>query len=126
MKIFFRVFLFCLALTFGFVAMAQVLPNLDPISNADFFSDAMKQLSGLNFNGGYLLVAGVVVQVAIGFLKTPLCGSIFPALNGFGKLCVVYLLSLLSGIIVLKSQGLSWSAVLVHSQTIFAFGVVIN
>lgn len=130
MKNFFRglcqIFLFSIIFAFAVGAMAQVVPSMDPISNSDFFSDSLSQLSSLNFNGGFLVIAGVVVQIIIRFLKTPLFGSLFPALNGFGKLCVVYLLSLLSGIIVLKSQGLAWPAVLLHSQTVFAYGVVIN
>lgn len=117
---------FMAIILFGFAAMAQVAPNLDPISNMDFFSDALKQLSSAEFNAGGLVLAGVVVQIFVKFLKTPFCGSIFPAFSGFGKLCIVYVLSIISGIIVLKSQGLSWPAVLVHSQTVFAYGVLLN
>lgn len=115
---------FIILFTLG--ALAQVPPDLAEISNSDFFTLAMKDLTNSNFNGGVLVIAGLVVQIAVRFFKTPLAGSLFPKLTGAGKITVVYLLSLLAGIIALKSQGLSWSATLLHSQTVFAYGVAIN
>lgn len=102
---------------FAAVAVAQdVIP---PVSETDLRAFLMalggaKTLSTLG-------IVGLVVQAIMLFLKSSL-GEI----TGKWQLSLVLIFTFVGGIIGLKSGGMDWGAVLVHSSTIGAAQVLMH
>lgn len=90
----------------------------DPATNLDteiFLQAAMVALGSWKSLGA-MGVAALITQLLMLMLRTPL-GSF----AGKWKLVVVYLLSVVSGLLVLKVSGMSWGAAALHTQTLAAF-----
>lgn len=65
---------------------------------------------------GAMGLAALITQLLMLMLRTPL-GSF----AGKWKLVAVYLLSVISGLLILKVSGMSWGAAALHTQTLAAF-----
>lgn len=117
-------FLGLLFFTLPMICLAQeVLPE---VPTQDFIGFLLQSLGGLK-GMSTLAVVGVVVQLLIQFLKTPLCAQVFKAVSGPTKLLIVTGLTLVAGVVSLMSvEGLSLGAAIVHSTTLSAFMVFGN
>ncbi len=110
------------------LVMAQaVTPDVPAVSNTDFLQALIQSLGGIK-GAGALAIAGVVVQLLIKFLGTPLAGSVLANVSGAWKLTAVVTLSLVSGVLalMLPPTSLGLGAALVHSSTLTAFMVFGN
>jgi len=120
----FLVTIFALAF-FSAFAFGQATPPVE-VPTADFLAFLFQSLGGVK-GMSTLAIVGVVVQILIMFLKTPIASSIFVKLGGFWKLALVLTLTLVGGVLGLMSaSGLSLGAALVHSTTLSAFMVLAN
>lgn len=88
--------------------------------SVDEIQALLVSLGGLK-GAGALAIVAVVVQGLMLFFKSKLASFV-----GKFQLLVVMLLSLVGGVIALKSQGLEWGAVIVHSSTLGAFQVLLH
>lgn len=87
------------------------------VDDLQLFLNSLGNVKGL----GTLGVVAVLVQGLMIFLKTGL-----GQLAGKYQLVLVLLLTLVGGVIALKSQGLGWGSVLIHSSTIAAVQVFLH
>ena len=115
---------FLFAMVFSAVAFAQeVLPE---VATQDFITFLVQSLGGIK-GVSTLALVGIVVQILVMFLKTPLFGQIFKNVSGPIKLLIVSALSLIGGVSALMSvEGLTIGAALIHSSTLTAFTVLLH
>lgn len=111
------------------VLLVFLLPMLafaqDAVPTEEFLKALIASIGGMK-GASHLAIAGVVVQLLIMLLKTPLMGSVFKKIGGQWKLTVVSGLSLIAGVISLKLSGVELGAALIHSTTLTAFMVFAN
>lgn len=103
---------------FPIVALAQEVAP--PVDAAAALENLINSLAGLK-GAGALAISAFVVQVIMRLLNTKL-GDV----AGKWKLLIVYVLSVVSGVLGLKAAGLDIGAALVHAQTLAAFQVLAN
>lgn len=116
---------FLMAMFFSMVTFAQEVV-LDPVTNEKFVTELFNSLGGVK-GAGTLAIVGLVVQMLIMFLKTPLFGSLFKNVTGQIKLLIVTGLSLVSGVVgLMLVEHLTLGAALIHSTTMTAFMVFAN
>lgn len=88
--------------------------------SADEIQALLVSLGGLK-GAGALAIVAVVVQGLMLFFKSSIA-----AFAGKFQLLIVMLLTLVGGVIALKSQGMDWGAVIVHSSTLTALQVFLH
>ena len=95
----------------------------DPATDLDtesFLAAAMKALGSWKALGA-MGIAALVSQLIMLFLRTPLA-----SFAGKYKLVAIYVLSIVSGLLVLKVSGMTWGAAALHTQTLAALQVFGN
>lgn len=118
-------FLFSVLMLTAFQVMAQAT-DLPVVPDAEFFSYLIQSLGGLS-GASTLAIVGIVVQVLIKLMSTPMLGKLFTTLSGAWKLTIVSVLSLAGGVVTLMTaNGLTIGAALMHSATLTAFMVLFN
>lgn len=98
-------------------------------TNEDFFAALATSIGGIKGLGA-LGVAGVIVNLIMFFLYSPIGNSVLPKkfeTEGY-KLLLALFLYMVSGVIglMLPPTSLSFGAALIHSTTLAAFGVLFN
>jgi hypothetical protein len=93
---------------------------MSEISNQDFINLLLKSIGDIKGATGLGIVV-IIVQLLMAFFKTQLSNF-----AGKYKLLIVTFLTLVLGVLTLKTSGLTWSAALLHSSTIAAFQVFFN
>lgn len=98
-------------------------------SNEDFFLALSASIGGVKGLGA-LGIAGVIVNLIMFFLYSPIGNSVLPKkfeTDGY-KLILALFLYLVSGVIglMLPPTSLTFGAAFIHSTTLAAFGVLFN
>lgn len=117
MKKFFAVFASCLFLL-SLKALAADGVIVPP--TGDEFAALLASLGGLK-GASFLVVAAAVVQGLMLALRTSL-GEV----AGKFRLLLVYLFSVVAGVLALRAAGVDLGAALVHTQTLAALQVLVN
>jgi hypothetical protein len=96
------------------------------ISNEQFLLDLLASVGGLK-GASALVIAGVVVQLLLKLLKTPIGLSLLKGVKGAHLLTAVLVLTVAGGVIgLMTAGGLGIGAALLHSSTLAAFSVLLN
>lgn len=116
MKKFLSIFAFCLFFV-GLKAFADdaVIPP-----TADEFGALLASLGGLK-GASFVAIAVVVVQGIMLLLRSKL-----GEMAGKYRLLIVYLLSVVGGVLALRIAGVDLGAALLHTQTLAALQVLVN
>lgn len=109
-----------LSLVITLAAMAQDVTN---ISVNEYFLLLMQSVGGSKGASG-LAIAAVIVQIIMYSLRLEAIQSKIPKLLGKHKFLLIYALSLVSGIMSLRLQGVDLMAALLHSNTLAAYQVL--
>lgn len=83
----------------------------------------LNSLGGIKGASG-LAVAATIVQVVMYSLRLDMVQKRLPKLLGKHKLILIYALSLVSGVLSLRLQGIDLMASLLHSNTLAAYQVL--
>ncbi len=96
---------------------------MDIVQNDEFIKFLIQSIGGIS-GASTLVIVGIVVQVLMKFLKTPIAEGLFKGVSGNMKLLIVSGLSLVGGTIGLMTvEKMSFLAALVHSTTLNALMV---
>ncbi len=124
MKGFLLLIMFCFTFCIGMVAFAQIaLP--DPVSTSDFVTYLLQSLGGIS-GATTLAIIGVIVQILMKFVATPIFDNI--GIDGSYKLLIVIGLTIVGGVVTLMTgpAGLTLVAALMHSTTLASIMVLIH
>lgn len=113
-------------LAFPVIVIAQVVGLPVPVTNEDFFQSAIAAFQSVK-GAPTLVIVGVLIQLLLKFMSTPLFDSWFKNLSPQSKLTIILGLTIPGGLISLVTvDGLSWGAALVNSTMLAAYSVFAN
>lgn len=124
-------------LVFSLLAMSSfAFADGDPtaiISGDQFLGMFLQSIGGMGGLKGMAL-AVAVVQVVMKFLQSDIAVSLLSkflpakdgALAGHVRISIVCVLSVATGLLALKLQGLGWTSALLHSTTLAALQIAAN
>jgi hypothetical protein len=104
---------------------AQEIPLQENLDVQSYIKLLLESLGGFK-GASSLAVVMVFIQIIMHSLRLPYFQSKLPPMVGKHKFLMIYFLSIVSGILALRIQGVDWMASLFHSNTLAAYQVFMH
>lgn len=113
---------------FSSFALGQVVAQVPLEQNIDlqnYFKLLVESLGGVQ-GASTMAILAIVIQLLMATLRLDVLQSKLPPIVGKYKFIFIYALSMVSGILALRMQGLDLMASLFHSNTLAAYQVFMH